>query len=112
AAALERRFADQPERLERRLSLIAYHYSMALAAGDPEKAVEYSERAGRQAIARLGYEEGAEHLARALEALDLTDAPDPARRCSLMLALGRAWIQAGHRDEGRRTLEGAARLAG
>lgn len=111
AAALERLFSSEPERLERRLSLIAYHYSMALAAGDPEKAVDYSERAGRQAISRLGYEEGAEHLARALEALNLTDAPDANRRCSLMLRLGRAQIQAGHPSEGRRTLERAAHLA-
>lgn len=110
AAALERLFSSEPERLERRLAQIAYHYSMALAAGDPEKAVEYSERAGRQAIARLGYEEGAEHLARAIEALELT-APDPERRCGLMLRLGRAQIQAGHPGEGRLTLEGAARLA-
>lgn len=111
AAALERLFSAEPERLERRLALIAYHYSMALAAGDPEKAVDYSERAGRQAIARLGYEEGAEHLGRALEALDLTDTPDPNRRCSLMLRLGRAQIQAGLPEEGRRTLERAAHLA-
>lgn len=111
AAAVEHLFSAEPERLERRLPLIAYHYSMALAAGDPEKAVEYSERAGRQAISRLGYEEGAEHLARALEALNLTESPDPVRRCSLMLSLGRAQIRAGQPDEGRRTLESAARLA-
>lgn len=110
AAALERLFSSEPERLERRLAQIAYHYSMALAAGDPEKAVEYSERAGRQAISRLGYEEGAEHLARAIEALDLAK-PDPERRCSLMLQLGRAQIQAGHPGEGRQTLEKTAQLA-
>jgi class 3 adenylate cyclase len=110
AAAMEEAYSPDPERLERRLSELAFHYGEAAGAGDPQKAVEYATRAGKQAVARLGYEEAAELFERALEALDLGPA-DEEHRCRLEIALGEAQLKGGHVDRARPTFERAAARA-
>ena len=110
ARALEQVYTADPARLERRLPELAHHFNEAGAAGDPAKAVEYATRAGRAALAQLGYEEAAEHFARALHA-SRAAGTGPADQCELLLSLGETQIKAGHFKEARRTLEKAAALA-
>ncbi|MFN8160767.1 MAG: AAA family ATPase [Solirubrobacterales bacterium] len=110
AAALERIYAAEPGRTDRRLAELAYHFNEAAAAGEPAKAVDYGRRAGHRALGQLGYEEAAEHFARALEAADLAPVSD-RERCLLLLDLGEARMRGGDQVRARETLERAARTA-
>ena len=94
--ALEGRDAH---RADARLDELAYHFAEGALAGDPLKAVDYGRRAGERADAELAFESAAKHYDRALGALELVDAPDPALRCDLQIALAVALFNAG---DGRR----------
>lgn len=86
-AELERRAPDRVEE-------IAHHYLEAAAAGAAAKAVEFATRAGKQAMERSAPEQAVRWFDRALEAEESL-APDPVRRCELLLDLGEArnWMQ-------------------
>jgi len=80
------------------LAELAYHWLAAIpevgvVTDDAAKAAEYAEKAGRQAMASLAYEEAVQHFAGALRAISLTD--DRARRCELSISLGEAQRCAG-----------------
>jgi tetratricopeptide (TPR) repeat protein len=89
---------------------IAHHFFHAATLGDAALALEYAERAGRQAQARLGYEEAVGHFERAVQLLALLP-PDEPRRLALLLALGAAASRASDTARARATFEEAARAA-
>jgi tetratricopeptide (TPR) repeat protein len=92
------------------LSVLAYHFTEA-AGADVAKAVHYGVLAGRRALEQLAYEEAATHFERTLQALDLADQADDAKRTELLLALGDARDRAGDRDAARTAYDAALTLA-
>src|SRR5262249_52416625 len=73
-----------------RLGELANHFLAAAPRGDLARAIDYAVRAGAQDMEQLAYEDAVEVYERALEALELMDAPDEALRCRLLLSLGGA----------------------
>ncbi len=88
AQAIEALF---PSRLEEHYSDLAHHYSRS---GNTEKAVEYLQLAGQQAVQRSAYAEAISHLTAALELLKTL--PDTVERAQqeivLQLTLGKRWL--------------------
>ena len=105
--ALERLEADGAEPP---LAELAHHFCLAPPARGSAKAVEYAERAARQASAQMAYEEAARHYEVALAALGQTGS-DGARRCELLLACGDAQTKAGDVMKARGTFREAADCA-
>ncbi|MCP4005444.1 MAG: AAA family ATPase, partial [bacterium] len=108
AEALERRHGESATPP---LTALAHHWYQAVATGGVEKAAEYCERAGLQALSGLAFEEAAVHLKRALELADLHPSLDQAGRCELLLQLGQAEWGAGEHVSARSTFARAAALA-
>ncbi len=79
-AILEQRHAGDPQPP---LGELAYHFVAAAEPGTAAKAVDFSARAARRALAALAYEEAARHFDRALKALELSEDADerPAATC-------------------------------
>ena len=90
---------------------IAYHYCQAGGADTAELAIEYSRRASRMAGYKLAYEEAANHLRNAIEALHLRRNGDERLHAELLCELGEAQVRSGDLAEGRRTCFTAAELA-
>ncbi len=90
AHALEERF---PETVDAEPELLARHYG---EAGLTERAVDYWQRAGQQALVRSATAEAVVHLTEGLKLLkSLTSGPERQRReLGLQLALGQASIAA------------------
>jgi DNA-binding SARP family transcriptional activator/tetratricopeptide (TPR) repeat protein len=107
-AILEEQHARDPEPP---LAELAYHFVAAAQPGTTAKAVDFSARAARRALAALAYEEAAGHFARALQALELSESPDAATRCELMLGLGESHSKASDFDQSRGAFQVAAELA-
>jgi DNA-binding SARP family transcriptional activator/tetratricopeptide (TPR) repeat protein len=107
-AILEERHAGDPDPP---LGELAYHFVQAAEVGAAAKAVDYSARAGRRALAALAYEEAARHYTLALEALEVSESADDATRCDLMLGLGESQGKASEFDRSRSAFEAAAELA-
>jgi tetratricopeptide (TPR) repeat protein len=95
--------------LEQHLAELAHHFFEAAVAGEAERAVDYSQRAGRRAMRALAWDEAARLFGQALAALELGDA-DPSRRAELLVELGRAQVHSGA-AEARETLRTAAGCA-
>ncbi|HEU5033512.1 MAG TPA: AAA family ATPase [Mycobacteriales bacterium] len=97
-------------RLDEHVSDLAFHFGESAAGGDLHKAIDYTMRAGNRALAQHAEPDAVRLFGRALELLDEVDAPDPARRCDLLIGLGIA-----QRDTGdpsfRQTLLDAAAVA-
>src|SRR5262245_16791917 len=89
---------------------IAHHFFESSTGGDARRAVDWCERAADRALSLCAYDDGARHLARALEALDHGD-PDAGRRAALLTRLGEALWAAADREGGRARLAEAAGLA-
>jgi eukaryotic-like serine/threonine-protein kinase len=106
--ALEEIYASDPEP---HVAELAHHFFVAATAGELEKAIEFSERAGHRALNLAAYEEAAGHFERALQVLGLQEQPDVARRCELLIALGTARSRAGATGPARETFMRAAALA-
>jgi DNA-binding SARP family transcriptional activator len=107
-AILEQRHGGDPDPPYGEL---AYHFVQAAEPGSAAKAVDFSTRAAQRALAALAYEEAAGHFGRALEALELSEAPDERTRCELMLGLGESHAKASEFEQSRAALEAAADLA-
>ncbi len=112
-ALMHRRIAEAleglaPDRLEPRLTELAWHLAEAAPTVDARKAADYALRAAERSLAQLAYEEAAEILARGLEGLgdEVSD-----RRVRLLLALGDAHARAGGPEATRASFDEAARLA-
>jgi eukaryotic-like serine/threonine-protein kinase len=102
AEAIESRYADD---LKDHFGALAFHYS---AAGtDLPKAVEYSGRAGEQALVRLAHEDAAKQFERGLALL----AEQDRARCDLLLGLAEARRRAGDVPGSRAAFEEAGALA-
>jgi predicted ATPase len=84
AAAIERAHAPM---LEPHLSELAVHYDRAGELADPEKTIDYAERAGDAANAVLAYEEATTHWLAALQQMDKHPVDD-RRRARLLERLG------------------------
>jgi class 3 adenylate cyclase len=106
ALALEELHGDDPSRLGE----LAHHF-LAAPAADPDRAIDYAERAAEQAMEQLAYEEASEIYERALEVLDLAPEPDQRRRMGIALALGGAEASAAQVADGRRAFGQAAECA-
>src|SRR5262245_7974884 len=80
-------------KLDDHYSELAYHYTRS---GNTEKAVEYLQLAGQQAVQRSANAEAISHLTTALELLrTLPDTPERTRQeLTLQLTLGPAWMAA------------------
>ncbi|WP_182879327.1 AfsR/SARP family transcriptional regulator [Microbispora sp. H10949] len=91
-----------------RLPVLAHHFAMAARVGGADKAVGYAARAARQATAQRAYDEAVELWEKALLALGRRD---PARRCRLLIELGRSLRVIGDVARARAVLEEAIALA-
>jgi tetratricopeptide (TPR) repeat protein len=89
---------------------LAHHFVEASPAGDADRALDYAERAGHEALRALAYEQAADLFDAALRVLDLTGGPDEKRRGELVLARGQAQMHAGE-DAARDCLLEAVALA-
>jgi tetratricopeptide (TPR) repeat protein len=97
ASVLERLYRG--DEIEHHLAELARHFVAAERAGDPDKAINYSVRAGRRSLEQLAYEEAARHFGAAVKILESKDAPsappDQSRLCELLQNLGEAQRRAG-----------------
>jgi tetratricopeptide (TPR) repeat protein len=105
---LEELYAADPEP---RVAELAHHFFVAATAGELDKAIDYSVRAGQRAMKLVAYEEAADHFERALQAFGLRERVDAPRRLDLLLALGTARSRAGDSRAARETFLRAAGLA-
>src|SRR4029450_1183387 len=85
AGVLERLY--QGNEIAHRRAELARHFIAAEGAGDPDKAINYSVRAGRRSLQQLAYEEAARHFGAAVKVLESKDAPDPSRDQSRLCEL-------------------------
>jgi DNA-binding SARP family transcriptional activator/tetratricopeptide (TPR) repeat protein len=108
AAILEQRHAAD---LEPHLGELAYHFVEAADPATAAKAVDFSARAARRALAALAYEEAVAHFARALKALELSGSSDAATHCEVLLGLGEALGKASEFEQSRAAFQAAADLA-
>jgi tetratricopeptide (TPR) repeat protein len=100
------------ERPDARPAELAHHFLEAAAEGrHVERAIAHARRAAVDATDRLAYEDAAGLYERALQALDLTPAPDPVLRGELLADLGDAERRVGDVEAARRTFEQAMALA-
>lgn len=97
--------------IDAHLSQLAHHFLEASQGGDPEKAVQYGERAGNRAAEMIASEEATRLYGMALQALQLSESPDDRKRCELMNALGRSQMLAGAILESRETHAATAEIA-
>jgi class 3 adenylate cyclase/tetratricopeptide (TPR) repeat protein len=107
AAALEEICGDDTGP---RVCELARHWSAATAPVEAGKAVEYSCRAGQNALDELAPDDAMGWFAHALELYERQPDPDPHQRCELLIGLGDAQRQAGEAAF-RETLLEACRLA-
>jgi DNA-binding SARP family transcriptional activator len=104
-AALEMLHAG---RLDEHLAELAHH---AVAAGQPEQALDHARSAGDRAMALLAYEEAARLYATALNAADQITTSDAPTRCELLLSLGDAHARAGETPAAQKAFLEAAAIA-
>jgi class 3 adenylate cyclase/tetratricopeptide (TPR) repeat protein len=96
--------------LDRYLAALAMHYREAGAAADPEKAIEYSLRAGEAAEAAFAYEEAYAQWRAALELLDEAGPEKAEERARLLARLGhQSFVTGLNWEEGIRHLEESLR---
>jgi predicted ATPase/DNA-binding SARP family transcriptional activator len=113
-ARLHRRIGEALEAIHGRdlepvLAELAHHFLEGVAAGDSEKAIEYSIRAGDDAMRLVAFEEAVTHYRNAIQASEETGVDD-LTLCRLLIKLGEA--QTGGADPGfKPTLLRAADLA-
>jgi tetratricopeptide (TPR) repeat protein len=106
--ALDRLYAAN---VEPHLAELAHHFCQAAPGGDIDRAINYATRAAEQAANQVAHEEAARLYQMALQALDLQEKPDEARRCDLLLALCDAQARAGELNEAMTTGQQAAEIA-
>jgi predicted ATPase len=90
---------------------IAFHYCQSASPGDADSAIGYSRQAARMAEKSLAYEEVAQHLSNAIEALALKRAGDDPFQAELLCDLGEAQVKTGDLAEARKTCLSAADIA-
>jgi hypothetical protein len=88
--------------------VLAHHFFAAREIGAAAQAVHHAVLAGEEAAHSLAYEDSVEQYRRALEAIAADPAADEARRCDILLALGRVQWRAGDAAARATYLEAAA----
>ena len=106
AEAIRALNADAPPFAE-----IAYHYCQSASPADAETAADYSRQAARAAERQLAYEEAAQHLRNAIDALALKPGGDEALEAEIMCDLGEVQARTGDFAEARKTCLKAVELA-
>ena len=104
AVALEERNADL------HVAAIAFHFLEAGPLGDPARAIDYSLRAGDQAMARMAFSQAIGHYAEAMRAGELGPRDD-ATRCDLWLRIAEARFRAGEAELSKVGYRDAAAVA-
>jgi DNA-binding SARP family transcriptional activator len=110
---LHREIGEALEQLPRasdKVDELARHFAEAAADGQADKAATYALAAGREAAARLGYEEAAAHYRRGLESLHFSAAERADARAELLLGLGDALWRIGEVDTAQQTCLEASEL--
>jgi len=97
-----------PDRLEEYYGPLAYHYCEAAHGDEVAKAVAYAMRAGARNMALPAYAEAIRFYHLALQALERQEPVDEAQRCTLLLALGEAQLNAGEHLAAQETFLHAA----
>lgn len=78
-------------------AVLARHFGHAVALLGPDKTIEYSIRAGHEAIADLAFEDAVGFFAEARSRYEGTVAPDPRRHLDLLLDLASALVMVDER---------------
>jgi tetratricopeptide (TPR) repeat protein len=81
--------------IERHSAELARHFVAAERAGDPDKAINYSVRAGRRSLEQLAYEEAARHFEAAVKIVESKSPVDELKLCQLLQDLGEARRRSG-----------------
>jgi eukaryotic-like serine/threonine-protein kinase len=92
ARALEHQFAS---RLEEHAAELVEHFAQSTDPDDLRKAVRYGELAAHRASSVYAYGEAARLLEQTIQAQEILDPDDRAKRCDLLLELGEALGPAG-----------------
>ena len=104
--ALETLHAD---RLDEHLDELAYHYGEAAADGGPgDRAFQYTLEAAKRAAAQYASQTAALRYRRALELLEAARDIDGHTHCEILVALGKAELNASEFGEAQTTLRRAA----
>ena len=106
AEAIRALSAEQPPFAE-----IAYHFCRGASPRDAELAADYSRQAARIAVRQLAYEEAAEHLRNAIDALALKASDDEPLKAELLCELGEIQARTGDHAEARKTCLNAIEAA-
>src|SRR6202034_709748 len=93
------------------LADLAHHFRTTGMAGDVERAIDYTIRAGKAADASLAFEEAINLFQNALDMLDTLSEEDQERRCSLLLLLGDAQRKANDYSKALEPVRAAADIA-
>jgi tetratricopeptide (TPR) repeat protein len=93
ASVLERLY--QGQEIEHHLAELARHFVAAERAGDPDKAIDYSVRAGGRALEQLAYEEAARNFEAAITIVERRSPVDELELCQLLQDLGEARRRSG-----------------
>jgi class 3 adenylate cyclase len=113
-ARLHRRIAEVLDNLygdqaDAPVAELAHHWTQAVQPVDAGKALEYSRRAGDDALAKLAPDEASRWYEEALRLVEQGVDADPLARCDLLIGVGTARRQSG--DEYRAPLRDAFALA-
>ena len=82
-------------RLDEHAAELTEHFAQSTEHDDLEKALSYGEMAAGRAMSVYAYGEAVRLLEQALLVQEVLDPDDKAKRCDLLLALGKAVIPAG-----------------
>jgi DNA-binding SARP family transcriptional activator len=94
--SLERRYGPNASR---HAAELAHHFYLGASAGGVSDALRYLRLAADDALQQVAYEAAADHLIRALELVTTYRATEEIQRCQLLLAIGKACVQAGRSSE-------------
>jgi DNA-binding SARP family transcriptional activator len=97
--------------IDEHLSELAHHYYVAAPLGSVQKAIDFLQRAGKQALARVSYSEAARYFEQALEVLKQHKSDDVITHCRVLLDFGEALMRAGNSRDAVATYERAMSLA-
>jgi tetratricopeptide (TPR) repeat protein len=109
ASVLERLY--QGREVEHHLAELARHFLAAGRAADPDKAIDYSIRAGIRCLDQLAHEEAARHFRAAINVLEAKDVVDRLQLCKLLQDLGEAQKRSGQYALSRETFHRAFDVA-
>jgi eukaryotic-like serine/threonine-protein kinase len=96
--------------LDDHLADLAHHFVRASDVGDPQRAIDYALRAGRQAYAAKAFEDAHIHFRSALDVADAAHYDTP-QRIDMVLDVAKTFAQTGRFDESIEAFELAGQIA-